>query len=96
MRIELSDIENPRVNLLRIAAKAFLDGIGFWFTGGPSPRVRACPTWQIARDALGQAPSIVLHNGYSEVARLFKEYRRFLRWWAGGGFLARFIFDIQE
>jgi len=62
MRIKLSDIGNPRVNLLRIAAKAFLDGIGFWFTGGPSPRVRACPTWQIARDALGQTSSLYLHK----------------------------------
>ncbi|QXZ10722.1 hypothetical protein KUF54_05810 [Comamonas sp. Y33R10-2] len=47
------------MNQLRIAAKAFLDGIGFWFTGGPSPQIRACPTQQIARDALGQASSIV-------------------------------------
>lgn len=33
MRIKLSDIGNPRVNLLRIAAKAFLDGIGFLVHG---------------------------------------------------------------
>lgn len=45
---------------------------------------------------LARPRPLFLHNGYSEVARLFTEYRRILRLWVGGGFLARFIFDIQE